>query len=168
MLREQPRFTPQPPTPMLPPLQERNALDRLDEEDKMIESRARVARSNIEREGSGRSRSGDVGYIEQTAIQCFVWNVKQCSISTTSQMNQVSQAARKSQMMACTCDAPSKKVHVLCTDAQPTTSSGTALTINDIADVEGGTYRRRTTDEKTEGSVVPADAPYLEAADRPV
>jgi len=154
---------------MLSPLQERNTLDRLDEEYKMIESRARVARSNIERERSGTSRSGDVGYIEQSAIQCFVWNIKRCSISTTGQMkNQASQTARKSRMIACTCDAPSKKIHALCTDAPPATSSGVALTVNDIAEVEGGTYQRRTTDERTEGSVVPADAPYLEAADRPV
>jgi len=82
-------------------------------------------------------------------------------------MNQVNRVARKSRMIACTCDAPPKKILALCADTQPTTPSGTALTVNDIAKIEGGTYRRRTTDEKTEGSVVQADAPYLEA-DRPV
>ena len=63
---------------------------------------------------------------------------------------------------------PLKKILALCADTQPTTSSGTALTVNDIAEIEGGAYRRRTPDEKTEGSVVQVDAPYLEAADRPV
>jgi len=110
-------------------------LDRLDEEHKVIESRATVAKSSIERERSGRSRSGDVGHIEQSAIQCFVWNVKQCSISTTSQ------TARKMRMIVCTCDAPSKKIHAPCTDAPSATSSGAALTVNDIAEIEGDTYR---------------------------